>query len=132
GGRWTVDGAVAIAKLFGLSDSVIGLTVVAIGTSLPELVTSIIAATKKRVDIAIGNAVGSNIFNVFWVLGSSATINALPFSGENAFDVLFAIFASLVMFVVLFIGRKHTLFRYEGVFFLLLYVGYITYRVFGV
>lgn len=129
GGKWTVDGAVGIAQIFGISDAIIGLTIVAIGTSLPELVTSVIAAIKGRADIAIGNAVGSNIFNVFWVLGSSAVIRELPFTQENAMDVIFAIVAALVLFVSMFIGTRQRLYRWEGSFFLLLYVGYITFRV---
>ncbi|MDZ7613232.1 MAG: calcium/sodium antiporter [Flavobacteriaceae bacterium] len=74
GGKWIVDGAVNIAEMFGLSQSLIGLTVVAVGTSLPELATSAIAAFKKQSDIAIGNVIGSNIFNTFWILGASAVI----------------------------------------------------------
>jgi len=129
GGKWTVDGAVAIAQHFGISDAVIGLTVVAIGTSLPELVTSVVAALKKRADIAIGNAVGSNIFNVFWVLGLSATVRPLPFTGENALDVVFAIAAALLLFLVMFVGKKQTLYKWEGTLFVALYVGYTAFRV---
>ncbi len=129
GGKWTVDGAVGIAQVFGISDAVIGLTVVAIGTSLPELVTSIIAAMKKQADIAIGNAVGSNIFNVFWVLGVSATVNPLPFAAENSMDTLFAVFTALVLFAVMFVGTKNTLTKKEGGFFLACYIGYTAFRV---
>lgn len=129
GGKWTVDGAVAIAQGFGISDAVIGLTVVAIGTSLPELVTSIVAALKNQADIAIGNAVGSNIFNVFWVLGLSSTVNPLPFTNENTLDVLFAVSAAFILFLVMFIGKKHTLYKWEGSLFVALYVSYTAFRM---
>jgi cation:H+ antiporter len=129
GGKWTVDGAMAIAQHFAISDAVIGLTVVAVGTSLPELVTSIVAALKKQTDIAIGNAVGSNIFNVFWVLGLSSTIRPLPFTTENTLDVLFAIAAAFVLFLVMFVGKRHTLYKWEGTLFVALYVGYTAFRV---
>ena len=79
GGTWIVNGAIEIAGKFGVSEYLIGLTVVAVGTSLPELATSAVAAYKKNTDIAIGNVVGSNIFNIFWVLGISAVIKPLPF-----------------------------------------------------
>jgi cation:H+ antiporter len=82
GGKWVVDGAVMVASEFGVSEALIGLTVVAVGTSLPELATSAVAAYRKNADIAIGNVVGSNIFNVFWVLGISAAIKPLPFRPE--------------------------------------------------
>jgi cation:H+ antiporter len=129
GGKWTVDGAVGIAQFFGISDAVIGLTVVAVGTSLPELVTSVIAALKKQADIAIGNAVGSNIFNVFWVLGASAAINPLRFAPENSMDTLFAVFTALVLFAVMFVGKKQMLTKWEGGLFLFFYAGYMAFRV---
>ena len=87
GGQWVVDGATTIARLLGLSESFIGLTIVAIGTSLPELATSAIAAYKHNTDIAVGNVVGSNIFNIFWVLGLSAVIRPLPVNMEINTDI---------------------------------------------
>ena len=129
GGKWTVDGAVGIAEIIGLSDAIIGLTIVAIGTSLPELVTSIIAARKGHADIAVGNAVGSNIFNIFWVLGASATVRALPFSAGSSTDSVFMIVSAVVLFLAIFIGRKHVLSRVEGVTFLSLYFGFLLWRV---
>ena len=130
GGKWVVDGAISIASAMGLSESLIGLTVVAIGTSLPELATSIVAAYKKKTDIAVGNIVGSNIFNAFWILGVSATINPLPFKTSSNIDILVAIFASFLLFLWMFIGRKHELEKWQGIIFVLLYVGYIGFLVY--
>lgn len=129
GGKWIVDGAVSIATSLGVSQSLIGLTIVAIGTSLPELATSAIAAYKKNADIAVGNVVGSNIFNIFWILGISSIINNIPFQEKNFVDVGMTIFASLLLFVFMFIGKKHILQRWQGVLFLLLYTAYIIYLV---
>lgn len=129
GGKWVVDGAVFIATKFGMSQSLIGLTIVAIGTSLPELVTSVVAAMKKNVDMAVGNVVGSNIFNVFFVLGTSATIKSLPFNTSSIVDVGMASLASLLLFFFMFIGKKHTLERWQGVLFVLIYIAYIIYIV---
>lgn len=125
GGKWIVDGAVTIAAAWGLSQSLIGLTVVAIGTSLPELATSIVAAYKKHTDIAIGNVVGSNIFNIFFILGISATIAPLPFRTAFDIDVLMTIVASAFLFFVMFIGKKHTIQRREGVVMVMVYLVYI-------
>lgn len=130
GGKLTVDGAVSIATLFGISNEVIGLTVIAIGTSLPELATSVVAAKKGEVDIAIGNVVGSNIFNVFWVLGLSAAIRPLPFVPTATFDVFVAIGATLVLFTALFIGQKNILEKWEGRMLIALYVMYLTFLVY--
>jgi cation:H+ antiporter len=130
GGQWIVDGAVEIASNFGLSQSLIGLTVVAIGTSLPELATSAVAAMKKQTDIAIGNVVGSNIFNVLWILGLSATINPIPFQADTSnFDLLVNLFANILLFGALFVGRKHLLERWQGYFFVFLYIAYTVYLV---
>jgi cation:H+ antiporter len=130
GGKWIVDGAVFIAKSFSMSEALIGLTVVAIGTSLPELATSYVAARRKNADIAIGNTVGSNIFNVFWILGLSSIVRPLPFdAANNNEDMYLAILASLLLFVFMFFGRKQVLQRSQGVFFLLLYFGYMTFKV---
>lgn len=127
GGKWIVDGAVAIATAFSISQSLIGLTIVAIGTSLPELATSAVAAYKKNADIAVGNIVGSNIFNIFWVLGVSAIIRPLPFRPEMNFDIGMVILASLALFVFMFIGKKKFLERWQGVFFVIAYLIYIVF-----
>ncbi len=129
GGKWIVDGAVIIATGFGLSEALIGLTVVAVGTSLPELATSAVAAYKRNFDIAIGNVVGSNIFNIFWVLGVSAMIRPLPFSPAIMSDVIMTIFATFLLFIFMFIGKRHELERWQGVFFVATYILYISYLV---
>ncbi len=128
-GKWIVDGAVHIATILWVSESLIGLTIVAIGTSLPELATSAVAAYKKETDIAIGNVVGSNIFNIFWVLWLSALIRPLPFSQANNPDILMTIFASLILFVILFIGKKYVIQRWQWGLFILMYIWYIAFLV---
>ncbi len=129
GGLWIVDGAKSIASSFGISEQVIGLTIVAFGTSLPELATSAVAALKKETDIAVGNVVGSNIFNIFWILGLSATVSDLPMPEAANQDLLVLFFVSLILFLLLFIGRgsKHLLDRRHGIIFVLLYIGYMGY-----
>jgi cation:H+ antiporter len=129
GGKWIVDGAIKIAEGFNVSQSLIGLTVVAIGTSLPELATSAVAAYKKQSDIAIGNVVGSNIFNIFWILGLSAVINPLPFSKDSVIDIIMTIIASLILFLIMFLGKKHTVERWQGVIMILIYIGYVAYLI---
>ncbi len=130
GGQWIVNGAVKIAEYFGVSQSLIGLTVVAIGTSLPELATSAIAAYKKQTDIAIGNVVGSNIFNIFWVLGLSSVIRPLPFNPAINIDILTTIGASLILFLSMFIGKRHIIERWQGAFMVGLYVVYTGFLIF--
>ncbi|MBU1028983.1 sodium:calcium antiporter, partial [Patescibacteria group bacterium] len=104
-----------------------GLTVVALGTSLPELVTSFVAALRKQPDLSVGNIVGSNILNVFLILGLSSTIHPLPFSAAITFDVGFSIFITLLLFLFMFVGRRHRLDRWQGIGFLVLYFLYIGY-----
>ncbi|PRY13265.1 cation:H+ antiporter [Pontibacter ummariensis] len=129
GGKWVVEGAVHIAQSFGLSESFIGLTVVAIGTSLPELVTSAMAAYRRNIDIAVGNVVGSNIFNLLWILGISALINPLPFDVVSNSDIVMMIFASTLLILAMPIGKKNAIDRLNGVVFLLIYVAYIVFLV---
>jgi cation:H+ antiporter len=129
GAKWIVDGAVALATNFGMSESLVGLTIVAIGTSLPELATSAMAAYKKNVEIAVGNVVGSNIFNIFLVLGISSTIKPLPFQTRSNFDIGVVTLASLLLFLFMFTGKKRSLDRWEGVVFVFLYIGYITFLI---
>ncbi len=129
GGKWVVDGAVSIAQYFGLSESFIGLTVVAIGTSLPELVTSAMAAYRRNIDIAVGNVVGSNIFNLLWILGISAIINPLPFDVMSNSDIVMMILASTLLILAMPIGKRNAIDRWNGVFFLIVYVAYIVYLV---
>lgn len=129
GGKWVVDGAVHIAGLFGLSETLIGLTVVALGTSLPEMVTSIMAALKKNTDIAVGNAIGSNIFNLLWILGVSAVINPLPFNVASNVDILAVIASSCMVLLALIIGRRLVIKRAEGIVFLAVYAVYLIFVV---
>lgn len=129
GGKWIVDGAIKIAEGFNVSQSLIGLTVVAVGTSLPELATSAVAAYKKQSDIAIGNVVGSNIFNIFWILGFSSLIRPLPFSKNSDVDIMMTILSSLILFLIMFIGKKHTVERWQGVIMILIYIGYVAYLI---
>ncbi|ARS36190.1 calcium/sodium antiporter [Pontibacter actiniarum] len=129
GGKWVVDGAVGMAQSMGLSESFIGLTVVAIGTSLPELVTSAMAAYRRNIDIAVGNVVGSNIFNLLWILGISALINPLPFDVVNNDDIVMMILASTLLIIAMPIGKRNAIDRWNGVFFLVTYFGYIIYLI---
>lgn len=129
GGKWVVDGAVKIAQNLGLSESFIGLTVVAIGTSLPELVTSATAAYRRNIDIAVGNVVGSNIFNLLWILGLSAIIHPLPFSVLSNYDILMMIFASTLLILVLPFGTRNAIGRKGGFFFLLVYFCYVAFLI---
>jgi len=129
GGQWIVNGAVFLATRFGMSESLVGLTIVAVGTSLPELATSTVAAYKKNVEIAVGNVVGSNIFNVFFVLGISSIIKPLPFKAADNVDIAVVIMASLLLFVTMFTGKKQSLDRWEGIVFLVLYAVYIGYLI---
>ena len=129
GGKWIVDGAVTLAKSFGMSESLVGLTIVAVGTSLPELATSAMAAYKKNVDIAVGNVVGSNIFNIFFVLGISATIKPLPFQTKSNLDIAVVTVSSLLLFLFMFTGKKRSLDRWEGIVSLFLYGGYIAFLI---
>jgi len=129
GGKWIVDGAVKIAELFNVSQSLVGLTIVAVGTSLPELATSAIAAYKKQADIAIGNIVGSNIFNIFWILGISSIIRPLPFNMNSTVDILMTVFASLMLFIIMFISKKHTMERWHGALMVVVYIGYVYFLI---
>jgi cation:H+ antiporter len=124
-----VFSAVSLATSWGMSERLIGLTIVSIGTSLPELATSIVAARKKNTDIAVGNIVGSNIFNIFLILGATATISSVPVQAAAQIDILFNIVLSLLLFTFIFTGRGHRLERWEGLIFLGLYAGYIIYLI---
>ncbi len=129
GSDLAVDGATGLAKLFGVSDRIIGLTVIALGTSLPELFTSVTAAIKKNCDIAIGNIVGSNLFNILLVVGLSAVIIDVPFDPAFRIDILFALAAMLILFLSCLIFKKVG--RITGVIMLLTYVIYFIYLLMG-
>jgi cation:H+ antiporter len=130
GGKWVVDGAVAIARAFGLTERLIGLTVIAIGTSLPELVTSIIAAKNKAVDIAVGNAIGSNIFNLLWILGVSSLVKPLPFKVVNNADIIVLMIASCLLILSLATGKKRAIDRNDGILFVSLYIAYLVFCIY--
>jgi len=129
GGKWVVDGAIMIAKKFGLSDFLISATVIAIGTSLPELVTSIIAAIKKEPDLSVGNIIGSNIFNILLVLGITSTIKPIPVTIGLNMDLIFTMVITLYLFLFLFVGKKYKIERWQGILFVILYVLYIVYVI---
>ena len=127
GGYWIVNGAVHLSRLLGIREAVIGLTIVAVGTSLPELATSVMAARKGNADIAVGNVVGSNIFNIFFILGVGAVIHPLPFSAQSNIDIGMVVLASLLLFLFMFTGRRRLIDRWEGLLFLCLYAGYVVF-----
>ena len=125
GGDVVVDSATKIAGQFGMSENLIGLTVVAFGTSLPELVTSVVAAKKNEVDMALGNVIGSNIFNILLVLGVAAAISPIAFIMENIIDIVVLVVMSLLVWV--FAWSKQKLVRGEGIVMLLMYAAYVVY-----
>jgi len=129
GGRVVVYSAVKLARDLNISEKIIGLTIIAAGTSLPELVTSITAIVKKSDDIAIGNIIGSNVFNVFLILGTSALVKPMAYSPVFNMDIYFLIFGTLLLLLAMFIGNKRKLDRWQGVIFLLLYAGYVVYLI---
>ena len=129
GGQCFVDGASGIARSLGVSESVIGLTLVAGGTSLPELATSVVAALKKNPEIAVGNVIGSNLFNVFFVLGCSASITAMPVQGISSLDLGMHIAACLLLFIFGLFFRQRTITRIECIALVACYIGYTTYLI---
>ena len=129
GGQCFVDGASGIARSLGVSESVIGLTLVAGGTSLPELATSVVAALKKNPEMAVGNVIGSNLFNVFFVLGCSASITAMPVQGISSLDLGMHITACLLLFIFGLFFRQRTITRIEGIALVACYIGYTTYLI---
>ena len=126
GGDRFVEGASGIASRLGVSDAVIALTIVAAGTSLPELATSVTAAIKGKTGIAVGNVIGSNIFNIFLVLGCSATIRPLAFNGIGNFDLLVLTAACLLFWLFGWFFRERTITRIEGSLLTLCYIAYVT------
>ena len=128
GGKLVVDNAVSMAQSLGVSEKIIGLTIVAAGTSLPELATSVVAAMKKNADIAIGNIVGSNIFNIFLILGVSGMIRPLAFNSSFNTDLYLLAGGTIFLFLAMFTGKRHKLDRWEAFVLLatyLLYTGYL-------
>ncbi|MCI5682113.1 MAG: calcium/sodium antiporter [Paludibacteraceae bacterium] len=129
GGEMIVKSAVHIATAAGVSESIIGLTIVALGTSLPELATSLMAAAKKNSDIALGNVIGSNIFNVFMILGCSATIAPLPAYKGFVLDSVMAALGCLLVWLFVMTNKKHEIRWWHGAILLLIYVVYMGYRL---
>ena len=124
GGNLFLDSAKNLARSWGMSEAVIAITIVAVGTSLPELITSIVAACKNNPQLALGNVLGSNVFNILFVLGLSATIKPITIVDINIVDYLVALGASVMTYLVVFTFGKHRFDRIEGIIFLLCYVGY--------
>jgi len=129
GGGWVVDGAVGIAQWLGVDDALIGLTVIAIGTSSPELVASAVAAYRNQSDIAVGNVVGSNIFNLLWVLGLTSSVVELPFEVISNTDLVMVIASSAMIIIALAITRNNTILRSHGIAFVTLYAVYLVYVI---
>jgi len=127
GGQLVVDSAVTIATRFGMSETFIGLSIIALGTSLPELVTSIVAALKNRIGLAIGNAIGSNIFNIFWVLGISAIIHPITYDRSLLFDLGVLAGVTLLIAGLPFTNTARELRRWHAVLLLACYISYISY-----
>ena len=129
GGNWVVDGAIHYAEYFHVSESFIGLTIVSIGTSLPELVTSALASFKKNTDIAVGNVVGSNIFNMLWILGVSAVVRPLPFNVISNVDIMMIVASSTMLLVAVVIGKTPKITKWEGYLFISIYIAYIYFLI---
>ncbi len=129
GGEWTVVGAVGIAESLGLGEFLISATVVALGTSLPEFFTAVVAIKRGDVDLAVGNVLGSNVLNIFWILGLSSLISPLSFPAYIAPDLFFLLTATFLLFLFMFTSKKHELDKWEGVLFLAGYCIYIAYVI---
>ena len=129
GGEFIVKSATNIAQSLGVSDAIIGLTVVALGTSLPELATSCMAAMKGNCDIALGNVIGSNIFNIFFILGTSASVMPLPGYQGLQMDAIMAALGSILVLGFVYLNKSREIKRWHGTILLLVYGGYLTYRI---
>lgn len=125
GGGWVVEGATEIARIMGVSESVIGLTIIAIGTSLPELVTSAVAAYKNNTAMAVGNAIGSNIFNILWIIGLTSVLTPIPFSDHSNQDILMVLISTSALIMAVLIGKRPAISRWEGLIFLIIYGIYL-------
>jgi cation:H+ antiporter len=129
GGRLVVDNAVKIATVLGLSEKIIGFTIVAVGTSLPELATSVVAALKKNTNIAVGNIIGSNIFNIFLVIAISSVVSPVTFNVSFNTDIYLLAGGTLFLFAAMFTGGRKRLDRWEAVILLIVYLTYTTWLV---
>tara|TARA_Y100000310_G_C20696023_1_gene825808 strand:- start:2713 stop:3660 length:948 start_codon:yes stop_codon:yes gene_type:complete len=130
GGDLIVKNALIVAAGLGISEFLISATLVALGSSLPELVVSLVAIFKKNVDLAVGNIIGSNMFNILYVLGVTSLINPIILPGFVNLDLIFLIVITALLFVFMFTGKKHKLERWEGVIFILLYIAYVSFIIF--
>ena len=131
GGRLVVNSAIDMATAWGISEKLIGLTIVAAGTSLPELATSVVSAIKKNNDIAVGNIIGSNIFNIFFILGISSIVRPIPFAVIFNNDLYLLFGGTIFLFLVLFIGGKRTLNRWKAALLLITFLIYTGYLISG-
>jgi cation:H+ antiporter len=127
GGNLVVNGATTIAQTFGMSDNLIGLTVVALGTSLPEFVTSVMATKKGKLDIAIGNVIGSNIFNILFVLGISSLFNVLTVSAVTLIDIFFSLFITMALLCIVYKFKR--IGKLSGITFIVLYISYMIFTI---
>lgn len=128
GGNLVVENSIQIALSLGMSETLVGLTIVAVGTSLPELVTSVTAALKKQTEIALGNIIGSNIFNIFFILGTSATIHPLAVDSKIFLDVWIMIFVTALLMIL--VRTQHKISKIEGVILAIFYIIYVTFIIF--
>jgi cation:H+ antiporter len=131
GGKLVVDNAIKVAVVLGISEKIIGLTIVAIGTSLPELMTSAVAAIRKNSDIALGNIIGSNIFNIFLILPVSSLINPVQFNPSFNYELYLLAGGTLVLFIAMFTGGRKKLDRWEAAILLAIYIFYTVYLIAG-
>ena len=125
GGDFVVDNSINIARLFNIPERVIGSTIVAIGTAMPELITSILAVIRKDTDLAIGNLVGSCVLNILLILGVGSVITPLSFSNEFSQNILYLIFCTFIVWIFNFVGKKNTFTRFKGICLLSLFCFYI-------
>ena len=129
GGQLVVDNGVDLATRLGVSEKIIGLTIIAIGTSLPELLTSVVAATKKNTGIAIGNIVGSNIFNILLILSVSSLIAPISYNISFNTDLYILLGGTLFLLLMMFIGKRYKLDRWGAALLLIFYLAYTTYLI---
>lgn len=127
GGNLFLDSAQNLARAWGMSEAVIAITIVAVGTSLPELVTAVVAASKKNPQLALGNVIGSNLFNLMFILGTASTVKSMTFVDINVMDYLVMFIGAIMLFLVVFTFKKDKFDRVEGIIFFALYVAYTVY-----
>lgn len=127
GGNLFLDSAKNLARAWGMSEAVIAITIVAVGTSLPELVTAIVAASKKNPQLALGNVIGSNLFNLLFILGTASTVKSMTFIDINIIDYLMMFIAAIMLYIVVLTFKKDKMDRIEGIIFFSIYVAYTIY-----